>query len=89
MNLESIELEEEFDMPVPCEKCGEWFDLNDGYGSEKWFPNIVICRKCHKEEEKEIERDEEIEELKNEISDAEYTLKRCRERLKEIDPGNS
>ena len=31
------------EMPTPCQKCGGWFDLLDGGGSEKWFPNTVIC----------------------------------------------
>ena len=79
--MKNIELDEEMDMPTPCSKCGEWFDLNDGYGSKKWFPNTVICNSCHEEEEEEIERDEEIEELKNDLSDAEWTVKNCKERL--------
>ena len=84
MKLEQIELDEEMEMPCPCQKCGDWFDLNDGHGSKKWFPHTVICKKCYREEEKEIERDEEIEDLKNQISDAEYTLKECRERLQKL-----
>lgn len=84
MKLEDVELEEEMEMPCPCKKCGKWFDLNDGYGSEKWFPNTVICAKCYSEEEKEIERDEEIEELKLNIEDAVYTITNDRKRLKEL-----
>jgi hypothetical protein len=72
------------EMPCQCEKCKGWFDLNDGYGSEKWFPNTVICEDCYREEEKEIERDEEIEELKNNLSDAEWTVNDCKRRLKEL-----
>jgi hypothetical protein len=75
---------EEMEMPCACQKCGEWFDLNDGYGSKKWFPNTVICEDCHKIEEEEIERDEEIEDLLDNISDAEYTIKHGKERLKEL-----
>jgi hypothetical protein len=82
MEVENIELDEEMDMPCPCQKCGSWFDLNDGYGSEKWFPNTVICEKCYHEEEKEILVDEEIEELKMELDDAVYTVNNCRKRLK-------
>ena len=37
--------DDEMDMPTPCQKCGNLFDLNDGVGSEKWFPNTVICEK--------------------------------------------
>lgn len=36
----------DFEMPTPCQKCGEIFDLNDGVGSELWFPNTVICENC-------------------------------------------
>ncbi len=72
------------EMPCPCQRCGEWFDLNDGVGSDKWYPNTVICASCGRLEEKEIEIDEEIEELKEAISDAEFTKKESEERLIEI-----
>lgn len=78
---------EDFDedsMPCPCQKCGEWFDQPDGYGSEKWFPNTIICQECYSDEEKEIELDDEIDELKMAIDDARYTLKHSQERLDEI-----
>lgn len=77
---------EELEMPTPCQKCGNIFDLNDGYGSEKWFPSTIICKSCFNIEEKEIEFDEEIEDLKNQIDDAEITIKLARERLSVIDP---
>lgn len=48
----------DFEMPTPCIHCGETFDLNDGYVSEKWHPNTTICQKCHEEEELEMEEDE-------------------------------
>lgn len=79
--------EEEWDedsMPCPCQKCGEWFDQPDGYGSEKWFPNIIICADCGCEEEKEIELDDEIEDLKSQIDEARYTLEHSQKRLDEI-----
>lgn len=75
---------EEMEMPTPCQKCGEWFDLNDGCGSEKWYPNTVICEDCHEQERQEIERDEEIQELTDDISDAEITIKDAKERLIEL-----
>lgn len=81
----NIELDEEMEMPCPCQKCGEWFDLVDGYGSKKWFPKIVICERCHDEEEKEIEREEEIRDLKSQIDEAEFTIKEARARLAELD----
>jgi hypothetical protein len=79
-----MDFSEEMEMPTPCQKCGKWFDLNDGTGSAKWFPNTVICQKCGDEEEKEIECDEEIEDLKNSIDDAEFTIKEARGRLIEL-----
>ena len=72
------------EMPTPCNHCGKIFDLNDGYGSEKWYPNIIICEPCHYKEEAEIEREEEIENLIEAIRDAEWTLKYSQERLKEL-----
>lgn len=80
--MEDIELSEEMEMPVPCKHCGKWFDLNDGHGSVKWYPNTVICPKCGREEEAENERDEEILELKDQIQDAVYTIEDAKERLK-------
>ena len=78
------ELDEDMDMPCPCKKCGKWFDLNDGVGSEKWFPNTVICEQCGKEEEKEIERDEEISDLKVQLEDAVFTVNDCKKSLKQF-----
>lgn len=69
------------EMPTPCEKCGELFELLDGIASEKWHPNVILCAPCGRAERAEIERDEEIESLKSEIEDAEYTLKSAKERL--------
>lgn len=70
--------EEEFDedsMPVPCQHCKGWFDLTDGWGSELWYPNTVICKSCHSLEEIEIERREDITEALRELENAEHTLK--------------
>lgn len=72
------------EMPTPCQHCGETFDLNDGYGSLKWYPNIVICTKCNDEEVLEIERDEEIKEIKEIISNAEYDINHGNERLQKM-----
>lgn len=59
-----------FEMPTPCAKCGEIFDLHDGGASEKWFKDTTICRICKALEEKEIEQDELFEENNSELSDA-------------------
>lgn len=75
---------EEMDMPTPCQHCGEWFDLNDGCGSEKWYPGTVICVGCREKEKEEIERDEEIEEIKTLLSEAEFDVKEYRGQLREM-----
>src|SRR5699024_4415764 len=67
-------MKSQFEMPTPCQNCGEFFDLHDGYGSEKWFPNTVICENCHYIEEKEIEEDERWEEINIELSTALFGL---------------
>ena len=79
-----ISLDTEMEMPTPCEKCGGFFDLLDGLGSEKWYPNIVICKSCGEKERCEIERDAEIEQLELDIEDAEHTLQSSRERLAKL-----
>jgi hypothetical protein len=73
------------EMPCQCQKCKGWFDLHDGVGSDKWFPNTVICEQCGDIEQKEIEVEEEIEELKNEIEDAEETVKTGKDRMAELE----
>lgn len=72
------------EMPTPCQKCGDIFDLNDGCGSDKWYPNTVICETCSIKEQKEVEIDEEIEELKLDITNTEWDLERWKKRLKEL-----
>lgn len=66
---------EEMEMPTPCVVCGKIFDLNDGYGSEKWHPNTIICEECFRKEEKEIEEDERWEEINLDIINALYVIK--------------
>ena len=72
---------EEMEMPCPCQHCKELFDLNEGHGSEKWYKNTVICASCAELEEKEIEADDEMEDLLSTISEAEFTLKEAKQRL--------
>jgi hypothetical protein len=64
----------EFEMPTPCPHCGKTFDLNDGYGSEKWHPDIVICASCYREEEAEIEEDKRWENINIDLSNTLYGL---------------
>ncbi|WP_336689397.1 MULTISPECIES: zinc ribbon domain-containing protein [unclassified Chryseobacterium] len=81
---------EEMEMPTPCQHCGELFDLNDGYGSEKWYPNTTICENCYELEKGEIAMDEDIQEMKDELSQAIDNAKRLVEGLRktkvDIDP---
>lgn len=72
-------------MPTPCRKCGETFDLTDGYPSEKWCPNTVICSGCHYNEELEIKHDEQVENLKDEIVELEDEISSCREAIKDYE----
>ena len=67
-------MEENFEMPTPCQHCGEIFDLNDGYGSEKWYPDIVICETCYREEEAEIDEDDRWETINIDVSNALYEV---------------
>ena len=65
----------DFEMPTPCQHCGEIFDLNDGFGSEKWYPNTVICEECYRKEEAEIE--EYLEEQKKVWTNTEAKCDLC------------
>lgn len=42
------EITQFMEMPCLCD-CGNWFDLNDGYGAEN--ENKIICEECHRKEE--------------------------------------
>lgn len=77
---------EELDMPTPCVHCGNIFDLHNGYGSKKWYSReqIIICPTCYEEEQKEIERDEEIETCLEIISAAEWDLEDAKKRLEAV-----
>jgi hypothetical protein len=71
--------------PCPCEKCGKWFELQDGDRSEKWFPNTVICSSCGRVEREEIEHDEEIDGFKEMIDEAESNIKYAQSELAKLD----
>lgn len=75
---------EEMECPTPCNHCHKVFDLHDGYRSQKWHRGIVICPTCHEEEEREVELEEEVEDLRASIEDAEHTIKHARARLIEL-----
>lgn len=71
-------------MEAPCMcRCGNWFDLDDGCRSER-FKNELICEECSKTEEEEIERQEEIDELIEGLSEAEWTIRFNHRRLTEL-----
>jgi uncharacterized Zn finger protein (UPF0148 family) len=72
---------DEMDMPCPCTHCGEWFDLHDGCSSEEWYPGTVICAACGQEEEEEFEKNERIEELREELAEAKWALQDAQETI--------
>jgi len=80
----------EMEMPTPCQRCDEIFDLHDGRSSPReanrpgYQSRTVICESCADKEEQEIEREQEIEDLRGEIEEAEYTLRTAKERLREL-----
>lgn len=77
--MEFIELDEEMEMPCPCQRCGEWFDLHDGRGSKSWYPGTVICRTCSNEEREEMEAEQEDEPEEEEEDDDDYNPDACPE----------
>lgn len=32
------------EMPILCQSCGQWTDLNGGTGSDKWYPGTGMWR---------------------------------------------
>lgn len=70
-------------MPVPCDVCGGWFDLHDGAAHPR-NEKTIICEGCAHDIQEEVDREEEIEDLLSQISDAEDTIKECRKRLEEL-----
>lgn len=65
--------------PTLCIHCDEWFDLSDGYPSEKWHHDIVICVNCHKKEEDEIDDDDRWESINIDLTNALYNLDKEKE----------
>jgi len=77
---------EEMEMPTPCQKCDQWFDLNDGVGSEKWFPRTVICPECGEKEQQIIDIENDIEDLQDEIEQAEEDIQIANQTITEHKP---
>ena len=73
------------EMPTPCQKCNDIFDLNDGKESKKWYPDTTICTPCAATELAEIGSDELTQELKENIANAEFDLKEWKEQLKRLE----
>lgn len=74
-------MEIDFEMPTPCQHCGDIFDLHDGVGSESWYPGTVICEACARIEEREMEILEDIEMCELEIEDAKWQIKHSEKEL--------
>ena len=70
------------EMPCRCD-CGKWFDLNDGYSSERQ-KNKVICGECGEKEEKEIDLEEEIASWKYDYQNAKDDMEVCAKMLKQL-----
>lgn len=69
--------------PCICEVCNGWFDLDDGLDHPR-KQNIIICEGCAMDIQKEIEKEEDIEELKSQIDDAVITIKDARTELENL-----
>ena len=71
------------EMPTPCNECGSLFYLLDGKRSPK-TKKIIICEACADAEQEEIEHQEEIDDLEEQISEAEHAIINARKRLQEL-----
>ena len=72
----------EMEMPCQC-RCGEWFELTEGNTTNR-DNKTLICDKCFDEEEKEAERNEQIEDLNSSIEDAIITIRDAKKELIEL-----
>lgn len=71
-------------MEAPCMcRCGNWFDLDDGC-SDLDNSKTLICQECSDAQEAEAEKQEDIDDLKSSLEDAEWTVKDCKEQLKKL-----
>ena len=69
-------------MPCKC-KCGEWFDLNEGYATTDRYSNEVVCKSCHRTEVEIEEILDEIEEL-SAYGNQKREINKLRKRLAEL-----
>jgi len=72
---------DQMEMPCKCD-CGNWFDLDEGNTSHN--SNKIICDDCFEKEEKEIEVQQEVEDLNSTIEDAIITIQDSKARLNEL-----
>lgn len=68
------------EMPCLC-KCGNWFEVTDGWAPQSTSDKTLICVDCHEEEIDDLERESEIADLEDQIADAEITITDARKRL--------
>lgn len=69
------------EMPTPCVGCNEWFDLNDGFGSDILWKGITVCPECHQKEQSAEILIESLDEIKEEIEELEYGKKLAEQRI--------
>lgn len=70
-------------MPCLCTVCNGWFDLTDGAPNPR-KDNEIICEGCADDIQKEVDKEEEIDDLLTTISDAEDTISEAKKRLDEL-----
>lgn len=75
--MQYIETTDGMEMPCKCDKCGGWFDLNDGTADPK--SNKVLCQSCGDLAQEIFDIEEEIESRKDEIDGYESSIRDERE----------
>jgi hypothetical protein len=73
----------ELEMPVPCDGCGEWVELNEC--RESPLTQNLVCRNCYQRDKKIDDIRSQIEELQLDLdNDAEYVKGNRRKYKKEL-----
>lgn len=75
---------EEMEMPTPCQKCRNIFDLNDGDTSQRWYPNTIICENCGNKEDALIDCEAELEEAKESLANALFDVRLYTEEVEKL-----
>jgi len=76
--------DENMEMPCQC-TCGQWFDLNDGCKDLDNDRN-VICSDCAGVQEESKQKEEDIQDLLDTISDAQITIRDSKAELQRLAP---